>query len=68
MKEEYDFSNAEQGKFYIPVEQIELPIYLDKDLLQSLEKKCQESHQTLQILVNQLLRNAIKVDNVATLS
>ena len=64
MKEEYDFSNAEQGKFYIPVEQIELPIYLDKDLLHSLEKKCQESDQTLQTLVNNLLRNAIKVDNV----
>jgi hypothetical protein len=27
MKEEYDFSNAEQGKFYVPVENIQLPIY-----------------------------------------
>lgn len=66
MKEEYDFSNAEQGKFYIPVEQIELPVYLDKDILQSLEKKCQESHQSLQTLVNNLLRNAIKLDYIAT--
>ncbi len=33
MKEEYDFSNAEQGKFYVPVEDIQLPIYLDKDIL-----------------------------------
>ncbi len=30
MKEEYDFSNAEQGKFYVPVEDVQLPIYLDK--------------------------------------
>jgi hypothetical protein len=28
MKDDYDFSNAEQGKFYVPVEQIELPIFL----------------------------------------
>jgi hypothetical protein len=33
MKEEYDFSNAEQGKFYVPAEDIQLPIYLDKDIL-----------------------------------
>jgi hypothetical protein len=28
MREEYDFSNADQGKFYVPVEDIQLPIYL----------------------------------------
>ena len=32
MKKEYDFTNAEQGKFYIPIEEIEAPIYLDKDV------------------------------------
>jgi hypothetical protein len=32
MKEEYDFTNAEQGKFYIPLDEIETPIYLDKDI------------------------------------
>lgn len=26
MKDEYNFSNAEQGKFYAPVEDIQLPI------------------------------------------
>ena len=35
MKEEYDFSNAEQGKFYVPVENIQLPFYLDKDIMYS---------------------------------
>jgi hypothetical protein len=34
MKEEYDFSNAEQGKFYVPFKDIQLPIYLDKDVIQ----------------------------------
>lgn len=31
MKEEYDFSNAQQGRFYIPVEEIELPRITEKD-------------------------------------
>jgi hypothetical protein len=38
MKEEYDFSNAEQGKFYVPVENIQLPIYFDKDIIQYLNQ------------------------------
>ncbi len=32
MKEEYDFTNAEQGKFYRPIEELEIPIYLDKEI------------------------------------
>jgi hypothetical protein len=50
----------------VPVEQIELPIYLDKDLVLCLEKKCQASHESLQILVNKLLRSAIENDFIAT--
>ena len=40
MKDEYDFSNAEQGKFYVPVEDIQMPVYLDKDVMQFLNKQC----------------------------
>lgn len=29
MKEEYDFSNAERGKFYRPDAQLNIPVYLD---------------------------------------
>ena len=38
MKEEYDLSNVEQGKFYVPVENIQLPIYLIKTLFNTLMK------------------------------
>jgi len=31
MKEEYDFTTAEQGKFYHPIDELEIPVYLDKD-------------------------------------
>jgi hypothetical protein len=48
MKEEYDFSNAEQGKFYMPVEDINTPIYLDKDVIQYLNEKCLTKQESLQ--------------------
>ena len=32
MKEEYDFTNAEQGRFYRPLEELDIPIYLDKEV------------------------------------
>ena len=61
MKDEYDFSNAEQGKFYIPVEQIELPIYLDKDIIEYLNHRCTITQENLQVLVNDLLRKDIEI-------
>jgi len=39
MKKEYDFSNGVKGKFYIPKKEIELPVYLDKDNLESFKVK-----------------------------
>jgi len=67
MKEEYDFSNAEQGKFYIPVEDIQLPIYLDKDVIQYLNEKCLTTQGSLQLLVNDLLRKDIEIVKRLTL-
>lgn len=61
MKEEYDFSNAEQGNFYIPVEEIELPIYLDKDILEFLNGKSKITQANLQTLVNDLIRKDIEI-------
>jgi hypothetical protein len=30
MKKEYDFSKAEQGRFYRPLEKLNIPIYLEQ--------------------------------------
>ena len=43
MKEEYDFTNAEQGRFYRPIEELEIPVYLDADIRAILMKKLKES-------------------------
>ena len=67
MKEEYDFSNAEQGKFYVPIENIQLPIYLDKDIIQQLNEKCLTTQESLQLLVNDLLRKDIEIAKRVTL-
>ncbi len=32
MKKEYDFTDAEQGKFYRPIEELDIPIYLDDEV------------------------------------
>ena len=59
MKDGYDFSNAEQGKCYTPIEDIQAPIYLDQDVARFLSQKC--SPEKLQMLVNDLLRKAIEI-------
>ncbi|MDD5322415.1 MAG: hypothetical protein PHD43_17740 [Methylococcales bacterium] len=61
MKDEYDFSKAEQGKFYVPVEDIQLPIYLDKDVLNFLNKQRTSKGESLEVLVNDLLRKDIEI-------
>ncbi|MFM8333577.1 MAG: hypothetical protein ACKN9T_18015 [Candidatus Methylumidiphilus sp.] len=61
MKDEYDFSNAEQGKFYIPADDIQVPIYLDQDIAHFLSKKCESGDNGLQELVNDLLRKDIEI-------
>ena len=61
MKDEYDFSNAEQGKFYIPPEEIQVPIYLDQDIARFLSQKCESESVNLQELVNDLLRKGIEI-------
>ena len=37
MKEQYDFSKGERGKFYRKNAKLNLPIYLDDDVLQFVE-------------------------------
>ena len=32
MQKEYNFTNAEQGKFYRPIEELELPIHMDENV------------------------------------
>jgi len=42
MKEEYDFSKGERGKFFRNDIKLNLPVYLDDDVLEFVEKNCQK--------------------------
>ncbi|MCK5843665.1 MAG: hypothetical protein KAG97_03085 [Victivallales bacterium] len=63
MKKEYDFTNAEQGKFYRPLEDLDIPIYLDKEVKQFfLENiKKQNSDFSLCEKVNALIKQDIAI-------
>ena len=55
MKDIYDFSKGERGKFYHDAA-FRLPIYLDPDINDSLHKLAEERNLDVQTFVNEWLR------------
>ena len=58
MKDEYDFSKGERGKFYRPGAKFNLPVYLDDDVLTYLTERAASKG----IEVNQLINDMLKKD------
>lgn len=61
MKEEYDFSKAERGKFYRPNAVFTFPVYLEPDVYDYINRLANEKGMDLQTLVNEWLRMNIKL-------
>jgi len=61
MKKEYDFSKAEQGKFYRPLEELEIPVYLDKEVKAFFSKKAMKKNVDLSKVVNTILRKEMEM-------
>ena len=61
MKEKYDFTNAQRGKFYNPTAQFNLPVYLEPDVDEFMNKLAEEKEVDVQLLVNEWLRTNIKL-------
>lgn len=61
MKKEYDFTDAEQGKFYRPMEELEIPIYVDKNIQKVIVSVADKSNKSISELVNSLLKNDIEI-------
>lgn len=59
MQNEYDFSNAERGKFYIPDATHQLPVYLEPEVLDYFVDKAKKKGVELNTLVNDLLKKDI---------
>jgi len=61
MKPEYDFTNAEQGRFCRKREQLEIPVYLDRDLAEILRARGKAAGGDLSGVVNRILRKDLEL-------
>lgn len=59
MREEYDFSKGERGKFYNPKATINLRVYLDTEVLDYFSTRAQAKGVDLNQMVNDLLKKDI---------
>ena len=63
MRDEYDFSKGQRGKFYKQNVQINLPVYLDKEVLSYLQRQARAKGKELSEIVNDLLKKDIDLAN-----
>ena len=59
MKDEYDFSKAERGKFYRLGVQLQLPVYLDYEVRTYLQERAKSKGIEVNRLVNDMLKRDI---------
>ena len=60
MKKEYDFSKGERGKFYRQDMKLNIPIYLDEQISQVVERIASKKGIDRSAVVNELLKEDIK--------
>ena len=65
MKDEYDFSNAERGRFYRRDAVLNPPVHLDPEVLAFLVARAQARGISLNELVNALLKKDIELIEAA---
>ena len=61
MKPHYDFSKAERGKFYRKGARVRLPIYLDGQLQERLERIAQKKGRDVGDVVGDLLIKDVEI-------
>lgn len=61
MKDEYDFSKGQRGRFYRPDSRLNIPVYLDQDVESWFAEKARAKGVEVQQLVNELLRKDISL-------
>ena len=61
MRDEYDFSKGERGKFYRPDIKLNLPIYLDEEVMAFVERIAKKKGIDMSSVVNSLLRGDILI-------
>jgi hypothetical protein len=61
MKDQYDFSKGERGKFYRPEAVFKLPVYLEEAVETYLAQKAEAKGIELSDLVNEMLKKEIEI-------
>ena len=62
IKEEYDFSDGknirefENGKYFLRTEDMEIPIYLNRKVLDNLEKLSEKENISISQLINKMIK------------
>lgn len=59
MRDEYDFTKGERGRFFREGATLSIPIHLESDILVSLRERAESQGVSLGTLVNGLLRQTI---------
>lgn len=65
MKDQYDFSKGERGKFFRPEAVFRLPVYLDEKVQSYLTAKADAKGVDLADLVNDMLKKDIELIEIA---
>ena len=65
MQDEYDFSNAERGRFFREGASLVPPVHLDPEVLDYLSQRAAARGISLSSLVNTLLRKDIELIDAA---
>lgn len=61
MRKEYDFSKAVQGKFYRPLKELEIPVYLEKKVKEFYTRKAVANNVDLDKVINSVLRKEMEI-------
>ncbi|MDX1653863.1 MAG: hypothetical protein R3310_01495 [Candidatus Competibacteraceae bacterium] len=61
MKQEYDFSKGERGKFFRKSARLNLPIYLDEEVQAYVQERARSKGVDVNQLVNDMLKQDIKL-------
>jgi hypothetical protein len=64
MREEYNFSKGQRGKFFRPDLKLNIPIYLEEEVSAFVERIASKKGVDRSSVVNELLRGGMKIAEV----
>jgi hypothetical protein len=64
MKEQYDFSKAKRGKFHRPDAKLNIPVYLESEVQDFVDKIAEAKQTDTSTVVNELLRSDMDIAKV----